>query len=148
MAKVKVRVAITIDAPVASVWRILGAFDGLPAISSSTAVSRIEDYGRVRVLTGRTGGVLWERLLQFDEERRVLAYEITDTKACEGLAYGAGYRGKVQVMPGKGGRSAIFVYQASFEPSRGVPKAEARASVVAFAEDCASGVRRLLRNPH
>jgi hypothetical protein len=148
LAKVNVRVSIAIDAPAAQVWRILGAFDGLPAISSATAVSRIEDGGRVRVLTGRSGGILWERMLQFDEAKRLLAYEITDAKACEGLAYGAGYRGTVRVLPGKAGRGAIFLYQASFQPSPGVGPREARAAVVAFAEDCAAGVRRVLRNQH
>lgn len=147
MPQIAVHVAIEIDAPAASVWKILGGFDGLPAISSSTVASRLEEEGRVRVLTGRSGGTLWERLIQFDEEKRILAYEITDAKQCNGLAYGVGYRGKVQVLARRGGRSSTFVYRARFKPSGGVSKREARRAVVAFAEDCADGVRRVLRRP-
>lgn len=144
MAKIRAHVSIDIDATAASVWKVLGGFDGLPAFSSAISVSQLEEQGRLRVLTNRNGGILWERLLHFDENRRTLSYEIIDTKACGALEYGVGYRGKVRVLSRRGGRAATFDYQADFQPSRGVSAKDARAAIEAFAADCAAGIRRIL----
>jgi len=144
MSIVRVRIGQDIDFPVASVWELLGGFDGLPAISTGTAMSRLEENGRVRVLTNRDGGILWERLTRFDEARRLLSYEIIDAKGCDALAYGVGYKGTVRVRPRRGGRAATFDYVAEFKPQRGVTPRDARSSVQAFAADCAAGVRRVL----
>lgn len=142
---VRVRVTETIEFPAAAVWRILGGFDGLPAISPSTVSSKLLDNGRVRMLANRDGSILWERLLHFDEAKRTLSYEIFDAKGAERLAYGAGYRGIVRVRQlGKGNRS-LFEYKAEFEPRKGVSEREAKKAVQEFIADCAAGVRRVLR---
>lgn len=142
--RVKVRSEHDIDFPVSDVWEVLGGFDGLPLISSATAVSRLTAQGRVRVLTNRDGSVLWERLISFDEAKKRLSYEIIDAKGAEKLAYGVGYVGTVEVRSRRSGKSATFVYSASFVPRAGIGRKDATAAVHQFAADCSNGVRRAL----
>jgi hypothetical protein len=138
----RVDVAIQLPFPASRVWTLAGGFDLLPAISTGTASSRLEDGGRVRVLVNRDGSLLWEQLLDFDESRRTLSYAITDAKAFKG-AYGPGYRGRVTIVE-VDARSSSFNYSAEFEPTPGVTEEAARLAVHAFAEDCARGITRVL----
>ncbi|PWR19510.1 SRPBCC family protein [Zavarzinia aquatilis] len=138
----KVGVSIAIPHPAADVWSLAGGFDLLPAISTNTACSRLEDGGRLRVLVNRDGSILWERMLDFDDAAMTLAYEITDAKAFSG-AYGRGYRGRVTIESAAVGAS-LFRYEADFEPAAGVSEAAAKAAVEAFAADCAAGIGRAL----
>lgn len=144
MPTVSVAVTNLIEGSVAEVWDVLGAFGDLPSISSATASSRLEDHGRVRVLGNRDGGILWERLTHFDDEQRRLSYVIFDTKACESLAYGVGYRGTVEVGTGATPGTARFDYSAEFLPNPNVSRQAAEAAVTAFAADVSEGVRRIL----
>jgi mxaD protein len=141
---IKVRASHDLDFPVSDVWAVLGGFDGLPLISSGTAVSRLTAQGRVRVLTNRDGSILWERLTQFDEAKMRLSYEIIDSKGADKLAYGVGYLGSVEVRSRRSGKAATFVYTASFVPRSGVGRKEAVAAVRQFALDCCNGTRRAL----
>lgn len=142
--RIKVRARHDLDFPVGDVWEVLGGFDGLPLISSETAVSHLTAQGRVRVLTNRDGSVLWERLIHFDEAKMRLSYEIIDTKGADNLAYGVGYRGSVEVRGRRSGKAATFVYTASFVPRSGTGPKEAAAAVQQFALDCCNGTRRAL----
>lgn len=144
MSIMRVHTTQEIDFPPAAVWELLGGFDRLPMISTGTVMSRLVEQGRVRVLTNRDGGILWERLTRFDEARRLLSYEIIDAKGCDALAYGVGYKGTVRVRARRGGRAATYDYIAEFVPQRRIAPKEARAAVQAFAADCAAGVRRVL----
>ena len=141
----KVQTSIELPFSAEKLWNLAGGYDLLPLISSATAMSRLEDGGRVRVLVNRDGSILWERLLAFDEAARTLSYLITDAKGFLG-AYGPGYRGRVTVEA-IGPSSAIFHYAADFEPAPGVSEDQARAAVLAFADDCAGGMRRVLSLP-
>ena len=143
MAEISVTVRERLGVDAATAWRVLGAFDGLPAISTATATSTLTDGGRVRVLVNRDGSILWERMLRFDEAGRSLSYTITDDKGCDGLAYGVGYVGIVMVLE-DGPAASIFEYAARFEPRPGIGEHQARAAVAAFASDCAAGVMRAL----
>lgn len=140
--KVKVLEKLAFSATAA--WRCLGGFDGLPAISSATVSSRLQDEGRIRMLANRDGSILWERLLHFDEKTRTLSYEIVDAKAADKLAYGVGYRGTVRVRQNGPGSNCAFEYFAEFTPINGFSESQARKAVVSFVRDCASGVRRVL----
>lgn len=124
------------------VWAIVGQFDGLPAISTPTDKSEIEDGGFIRRLTNVGGAVLLERMKFFDDDAMVLKYEITETINAK-LAYGVGYIGTVRVKPdGKGG--TIYEYEGEFEPSPGTTPEQAEAAVNNFSNDCMGGVARLL----
>lgn len=142
--RIKVKALHEIDFPAADVWQVLGGFDGLPAIATSTAGSKLLEDGRVRMLTNRDGGILWERLLQFDEAGKSLKYNIFDAKGCDAMLYGVGYEGTVRVRARRGGRAATFEYLAEFAPLNGASREEATAAIHAFASDCAAGVRRVL----
>jgi hypothetical protein len=138
----QVEVAIKLPFPAKSVWTLAGGFDLLPAISTGTESSRLEDGGRIRVLINRDGSMLWEQLLDFDESRRTLSYAITDAKAFNG-AYGPGYRGRVTIAE-VDAHNCVFNYSADFEPTPTVTAEAARLAVHAFAEDCARGITRVL----
>lgn len=137
-----VEVGLELPFAAAAVWALAGGYDLLPAISTATAASRLEDGGRVRVLLNRDGSILWERLTHFDEAGRTLAYEITDAKAFSG-AYGPGYRGRVSILEA-GPDAALFRYEASFRPAAGYSDDEARRAVETFAADCVAGMIRVL----
>lgn len=138
----RTEIGIKIPFPADEVWRLAGGFDLLPTISTATAISRLEQGGRLRVLVNRDGSVMWEKMLHFDDAARSLSYEITDTKAFGG-AYGPGYKGFVQVSP-QGDTAALFHYSADFEPAAGFSPDLAKAAVEAFATDCAAGIARAL----
>ena len=138
----KVEIELPMNFSATSVWRLAGGFDLLPAISTGCAVSRLEDGGRLRILTNRDGSILWERMLHFDEAGMTLSYLITDNKAFAG-AYGVGYRGTVTVRPVDDGHS-LFRYAGEFEPTPGTSPEQAKAAVMGFATDCASGISRVL----
>jgi hypothetical protein len=127
----------------ADVWAVAGAFNGLPAISTATAQSVLEDGGRIRVLTNADGTILWERLLTFDDERRELSYMIVDVKGTAKLAYGNGFIGKVQVL--SHGVTSEFRYTANFSPAEGWGEDDAKKAIAKFVDDCATGIDRFLQ---
>lgn len=141
----QVEVEIKLAFSASRVWSLAGGYDLLPAISTNTASSRLEDGGRIRVLVNRDGSVLWEQLLDFDESRRTMSYLITDAKAFKG-AYGPGYRGRVTIVE-VDQQNSIFRYSADFEPTAAVTQEEARLAVHSFANDCALGISRVLSRP-
>lgn len=137
-----VEVDIAIPFPAAEVWGLAGGFNLLPAISTGTATSKLEDGGRVRVLTNTDGSILWERLLTFNEAERSLSYEITESSGFSS-AYDVGYVGTVKVLENGDGGST-FRYSGNFNPTPGTTPEKARAAVEAFARDCAASIEVLL----
>jgi mxaD protein len=138
----KVEVELAMNFAATRVWKLAGGFDLLPAISTGCAGSRLEDGGRLRVLTNRDGSILWERMLHFDDAGMSLSYLITDNKAFVG-AYSVGYRGRVTVRP-VDDRHCVFCYSGDFEPTPGTSPDQATAAVRAFATDCVNGITRVL----
>jgi hypothetical protein len=132
-----------IPLPADQVWEIAGRFNGLTEISSVTAASELIDGGRIRRVTGTSGGVLLERLKRFDDDARSFTYEITEVKGVE-LAYGVGYRGTVSILDDEPGKSCIWRYDAEFEPLSGVSAEEGRKAVANFVQDCIDGACRIL----
>ena len=137
-----VEVDVEIPFRAAEVWGLAGGFNLLPAISTGTAASKLEDGGRIRVVTNIDGSILWERLLTFNEADRTLSYEITQSSGFSS-AYDVGYVGTVQVVEnGEGG--SIFRYSGNFDPTPGTTPEKARAAVESFARDCAACIEVLL----
>ena len=124
-------------------WEIAGRFNGLAEISRVTAKSELIDGGRIRRLTGTSGGVLLERLKHFDDDARTLSYEIIEVHNAQ-LAYGKGYRGRVRIRDDVPGQSCVWEYEAEFEPAPGVTEGAAQRAVEEFVQDCIDGACRLL----
>src|SRR5690625_2548841 len=139
----QVNVNIAIAHNIERVWRWAGGYDLLPVISSACFSSRLEDGGRVRVLTNNDGAMLWERLLMFDEEQKALAYLIEDTKNFQG-PYDIGYIGRIS-LSSSATDETTFSYTGIFEPVRGASEQLAREAVEAFAHDCCLGINRVLK---
>lgn len=137
-----VEVDVEIPFSAREVWRLAGGFDLLPSISTGTTESKLEDGGRVRVLTNSDRSILWERMLAFNEAEMLLSYEITESDGFSS-AYGVGYVGTVKVLE-NGDHKSIFRYTGDFEPTPGTTEEKARAAVKAFAQDCAAGITTLL----
>jgi len=131
--------------PSRDVWRAAGAYGALHHIHSGTESCTLEDGGRMRVLVTATGAILWERLLAFDEEGMTLRYQIIDAKALENCPYGRGYVGELRIAQ-EGAHNSVFHYQGAFDPLPGYDEEQSRASVKAFAQDCADGIARYLHN--
>jgi mxaD protein len=134
---------LEIPFPVNEVWNLAGSFNDLPIISSATALSTLEDGGRIRVLTNNDGAKLWERLTFFDNEAKALSYEIVDTKGFIGRAYGLGYCGHIKVTPITA-TNTEFRYSAEFEPNESWSNEDAAKAVKEFARDCVAGICRRL----
>jgi mxaD protein len=137
-----VEVNVAIPFPAAEVWKLAGGFNLLPVISSGCATSKLDDGGRIRVLTNTDGATLWERMLTFSEADRQLSYAITDSKGFSS-AYDVGYVGTVKVVE-NGADSSTFRYSGDFEPTPGTTPEKARAAVEAFARDCAGKIEAIL----
>ena len=65
-------------ADAATVWAVIGDFNGLHKWHPGVADSRVEDGGRLRHLTLRDGGFVVERLMQLDPARRLCTYGIIE----------------------------------------------------------------------
>ena len=137
-----VEVDVNLPFPARKVWGLAGGFNLLPSISTGTTESKLEDGGRIRVLTNSDGSILWERLLGFSEADMTLSYEITDSDGFSS-AYDVGYVGTVKVLENSDNGS-IFRYSGNFEPTPGTTPQKATAAVEAFAQDCAAGIATLL----
>lgn len=73
-----------VEADVDSVWGAVRRFDGLPDWHPAIASSELQEgqehqVGAVRRLTLQDGGVVVERLVALDDERRVLTYAILES---------------------------------------------------------------------
>lgn len=71
-----VSVSIDIDAPVESVWALLGDFDGLPGWLEFVRSSRLSDDGRLRHLEAIDGAIIVEALLEHSDAERFYRYAI------------------------------------------------------------------------
>ena len=65
--------------PAEKVWKLIAGFNSLPDFHASVPASRLEENGAVRYLTiseEAGGGIVVERLMQFDEDQMTFSYKI------------------------------------------------------------------------
>jgi hypothetical protein len=67
---------ISIPAPAATVWQLIGGFDSLPDWLPYIPQSVLSEGGRVRHLANPNGDPIVERLVAFDENGRSYSYAI------------------------------------------------------------------------
>ncbi len=139
----KINVSFRIDAPAENVWRLVGAFDGLPRITGEITASRLEEGGRIRRLSARDGSELVERLIYFDDLKRILTYRILETRGVD-MPYQAGtYRGTIRVQDEMPGKNCVCDITGEYEPAPGREE-EAERETRSFYETCMVGLRKLL----
>jgi hypothetical protein len=68
--------SITIPAPAATVWQLIGGFDSLPDWLPYIPKSELSEGGRVRTLANPNGDTIVERLVAFDDAARSYSYAI------------------------------------------------------------------------
>lgn len=107
----KVEETVTIKAPPAKVWALVGNFDGWnkwhPAIQASKAEAKGAD--KFRVLTLKGGGTLRERLKEKDEAGMRLKYEIV-----EGVLPVSDYYSVITVSPGSSTNESTVKWMGRF----------------------------------
>lgn len=103
----KVTQEITISAPPAEVWKLVGNFDGWsawhPAIEKSTATDG-NNVGSVRTLSLKGGGTLIEEVEAYDDGAMTLKYRAKDGGALPVTNYSS----MIKVTPADGGGSTVL----------------------------------------
>lgn len=92
-----VSVTRRIPLPSTLIWHILSDFNGLPTWHPAVSASQVDEeqeYGCVRELTMRQGGVIRERLLESDDTGQRLTYTLV-----EGPLPVTDYTGTMEVRP-------------------------------------------------
>lgn len=130
--------SIDIDADPAKVWALVGDFNGLPRWNPGLADSRLEDGGKLRILTRRTGDQVRERLLEQDDAHRRVRYSIIES----GLPVGR-HAATIEVVPR--GKGATVNWSCEFE-SKGPPDAELAAIFKQIYTGGLSKLKSLLEN--
>lgn len=69
---------INIEADAASIWDLVGDFNGMPRWHPGVAESVLEDGGRIRRLRLAHGAVVVERLMQHDADKRICTYSMAE----------------------------------------------------------------------
>jgi uncharacterized membrane protein len=110
MTMASVSVSVDIDAPVESVWAVLGDFDGLPAWLEFVRSSRLSDGGRLRHLEAIGGAIIVEALLDHSDTQRFYRYSIV-----EGPDPVSGYEAKVSAQRLDANRTTV-TWASRFEP--------------------------------
>lgn len=93
----KVVESVTIKAPPAKVWALLGDFNSMPKWHPAIKASKVEKKGAdtFRLLTLKDGGTIYERLKEKNDADMRLKYEIV-----EGVLPVSDYYAVISVKPG------------------------------------------------
>ena len=117
-SKVRVSVEVSLAAPAARVWALIGGFDALPEWYPGVVSSRLEAGGRVRRL--RAGKFVFVETLRAYDDRR-MSYSYTMEEA--GPEPVADYRSTLRV--GRRGKGSTVRWSAEFRP-KGASAAKAK----------------------
>ena len=117
-------VSSVIDAPVDKVWARIRDFNGLPDWHPRMVSSRIEDgrdateIGCVRNFQLASGPTIREKLLEFSDEDRMVAYSILETPQPI-----ANHSARLTLRPVTDGDRTYAEWTAEFEVTEGDPAA-------------------------
>jgi mxaD protein len=95
---------VTIKAPAAKVWALVGDFNGMPKWHPAVKESKIEekDGATYRTLTLQDGGKIFEKLKDKNDKEMQLKYEIV-----EGVIPVSGYNSKITVKDAGNGETTV-----------------------------------------
>lgn len=119
---VKVAFEQKLDAPAEEVWDLVGGFDSLPEFHPGVESSSLEEGGAVRRVKVKGAGIIVERMVHFDEEKRTYSYTIIGTEGME-LPF-TNYSSTIAVKEDKPGKSCIVEWSSSADALDSEEKAE------------------------
>jgi mxaD protein len=107
----KVTETITIKAPPAKVWTVIGDFNGMPKWHPAVKSSKVESKGgnTFRLLTLKDGGTIYERLKDKNDADMRLKYEIV-----EGVLPVSDYYAVLSVKPGANANESTVEWMGRF----------------------------------
>lgn len=107
----KVVETITIKAPPAKVWALVGDFNGMPKWHPAIKSSKVEAKGgsTFRLLTLKDGGTIYERLKDKNDAGMRLKYEIVD-----GVLPVSDYYAAITVKPGANANESTVEWMGRF----------------------------------
>ena len=128
--------------PADDVFAILAGWGNLTKVMpAAVKTSELDEAGYVRKLVTTGGAVLHERLLRYDAERRLQAYEILDTEN-NGVPF-LNYRAKLRIRSvGKG--DCLVDWSSRFNPKPGKTTAECRAFALMIYRGAVASAERML----
>jgi len=108
----KAYAAIRLDVGADQVWQLIGGFNTLPDWLPYIPHSTLQEGGRVRHLVNPDGGIIIERLISFDENRRCYTYRILQAPFPV-----KNYLSTLQVSDGPDGRGTVVEWSGEFTPA-------------------------------
>ena len=144
MAKdVNVKTSQELDFPAADVWDLIAGFNTLPDYHAAVPKSRVSKGGTVRHLTiseDAGGGIVVERLKQFDDEAMTFSYAIIELIGSP-MSF-RNYQAWVKLVP-TGKNSCRLHWNSSFNVE-GATKKEAEELALVIYQGCYDGINRVL----
>ncbi len=144
MAKdINVKTSQELDFPAAVVWELIAGFNTLPDYHAAVPKSRLSNGGTVRHLTiseDAGGGIVVERLKQFDDEAMTFSYAIIELNGSP-MSF-RNYQAWVKLVP-TGKNSCRLHWNSSFNVE-GATKEEAEELALVIYQGCYDGINRVL----
>ncbi len=114
-----VRLSLTqkLNASAEKVWDLIGGYNALPEFHAAIKASALEAGGAIRRLEFAEGGMLRERLLHFDDEKRTHSYTITESSGID-LPF-TNYLSTMTVKEDDPGKSCVVEWSGQGDPVEG-----------------------------
>ena len=129
--------------PASKVWKLIAGFNTLPDYHAAVPESRLEEGGAVRYLTiseDAGGGIVVERLMQFDDEKMTFSYKIIDL--IESPLPLHDYQAWVDLDPIDANNCKLS-WSSKFN-AMGAPQSEAEEIIRAIYKGCYDGIEKVL----
>jgi len=144
MAKdVNVKTSQELDFPAAAVWNLIAGFNTLPDYHAAVPESRLSNGGAVRHLTiseDAGGGIVVERLMNFDHEAMTFSYKIIELIGSP-MSF-RNYQAWVK-LESTGKNSCKLHWNSSFNVE-GASKEEGEELALVIYQGCYDGINRVL----
>ena len=144
LTRMSVQTTCPFNVPAEKVWRLIAGFNTLPDYHSSIIASELHEGGAVRHITlsqAAGGGVVVERLVQFDEDEKTFSYRIIDLVNCS-LPF-RNYQARVKLTP-TGDDSCRLDWGSQFDIEPGSSVSDAETLAREIYQGCYDGIGRVL----
>ncbi|MBK1877464.1 SRPBCC family protein [Pelagicoccus mobilis] len=130
--------------PASAVWKLISGFNTLPKYHAAVPESHLSEDGSIRYLTiseDAGGGVVVERLMEFDHEDMNFSYKIIGL--IESPLPVENYQAWVN-LESTGANSCKLYWQSTFDIPEGGTKKESEDIIEAIYKGCYDGIIRVL----
>ena len=139
-----VRTSQDLNFPASAVWKLIAGFNTLPDYHASVPESRLSTDGSVRYLTiseDAGGGVVVERLKEFNDEEMTFSYAIIGL--VESPLPVENYQAWVN-LESTGKNTCKLYWRSTFDIPKGGTKKESEDIIRAIYQGCYDGINRVL----